>query len=356
MISGNTAQQIVDTVRDVCGYDVNYIDTNGMILASTDQERIGTYHEVGHQAARTAKTIEVYEDEKYTGTRRGVNIPFRYHGQVIGVVGITGEPETVRAYAHLTLRIIRLLLRERDLDTSRELKRAEYSYVAKALVSNDAIDEAYLEQFLKQYGLSVKDRFRVILVQIHLTDRSENITMAEALAEEQLQRLKNSFFGYDYPSRYILIMKEETFQNSLPQLRKEIHEPMRAAIGSECTLQGISRSFQNAMLAMASGQGPIHEFDSLYLALLYSGLSSSVRDAFLSRTVFGLCEKEIRILRTYYACDMSLKKSAEQLFVHINTLQYQLDRIHEKSGLNPRRFKDAVILETALSLSDMPRR
>lgn len=29
------AQQIVETVKDVCGHDINYIDPNGIIFAST---------------------------------------------------------------------------------------------------------------------------------------------------------------------------------------------------------------------------------------------------------------------------------------------------------------------------------
>ena len=34
------AQQIVDTVRDLCGQNVNFIDCSGTIFASTDATRI----------------------------------------------------------------------------------------------------------------------------------------------------------------------------------------------------------------------------------------------------------------------------------------------------------------------------
>ena len=43
------AQQIVDTVRDLCGQNVNFIDCSGTIFASTDATRIGTFHEIGQQ-------------------------------------------------------------------------------------------------------------------------------------------------------------------------------------------------------------------------------------------------------------------------------------------------------------------
>ena len=47
---------------------------------------------------------------------------------------------------------------------------------------------------------------------------------------------------------------------------------------------------------------------------------------------------------------MSLKETAEQLYLHKNTLQYQLDRIWKNTGYNPRNFKDATVLYVGLKL------
>ncbi|MFR4713912.1 MAG: helix-turn-helix domain-containing protein [Blautia wexlerae] len=44
---------------------------------------------------------------------------------------------------------------------------------------------------------------------------------------------------------------------------------------------------------------------------------------------------------------MSLHNTCEKLFLHKNTLQYKLNHIYRKTGLNPRRFKDAVLLYLA---------
>ena len=52
VISSKTAQQIVDTVKEFCGYDINFINEKGMILASTDTLRIGTFHEGGMAALK----------------------------------------------------------------------------------------------------------------------------------------------------------------------------------------------------------------------------------------------------------------------------------------------------------------
>ena len=69
------AQQIVDTVRDLCGQNVNFIDCSGTIFASTDESRIGTFHEIGREAAASGSVIEVRENDHFTGTQQGGNLP-----------------------------------------------------------------------------------------------------------------------------------------------------------------------------------------------------------------------------------------------------------------------------------------
>lgn len=43
-LSKQTAQKIVDTVKDVCGHNINFINPKGVIFASTDSSRIGDFH------------------------------------------------------------------------------------------------------------------------------------------------------------------------------------------------------------------------------------------------------------------------------------------------------------------------
>ena len=58
-------QQIVEAIKDVCEHDINFIDTNGIIFASTNKKRIGDYHEIGKSVAQTGKSIEVTTDDSF---------------------------------------------------------------------------------------------------------------------------------------------------------------------------------------------------------------------------------------------------------------------------------------------------
>ena len=72
----------------------------------------------------------------------------------------------------------------------------------------------------------------------------------------------------------------------------------------------------------------------------------------MEKTVSHLSKKDQALLKTYFSVNMSLKETAEQLFLHKNTLQYQLDKIWKNTRYNPREFKDATILYIALKLKE----
>ena len=80
-IKQTIAQQIVEAVKDVCSHDINFINSDGIIFASTNTKRIGDFHEIGLQVIKTGETIEVETDDSFFGTQKGVNIPFIYNNK-----------------------------------------------------------------------------------------------------------------------------------------------------------------------------------------------------------------------------------------------------------------------------------
>ena len=64
-IDRELAEQIVNTIKDVCDHDINFIAPSGIILASTSPSRVGTFHEIGQQAADSGSVLEVREDNNF---------------------------------------------------------------------------------------------------------------------------------------------------------------------------------------------------------------------------------------------------------------------------------------------------
>ena len=159
------AFQVVNTIKDTCGQDINFIDKQGMIFASTNTDRIGTFHAIGHKAAQTEQTIEVFSDDDFPGTQKGINMPLYYHGSFLAVIGITGDPDQVRQYVHLADRITHLLIREKELNRlSRSLEDKKH-FVIDALIRNEIADPDYLDTCLSDLQVNPGTKKRLLIIQ-----------------------------------------------------------------------------------------------------------------------------------------------------------------------------------------------
>ena len=107
-----SAQQIVQEISAIVGQHVNIMDSDGVIIASTDPSRIGHVHE-GAKRIIDEDLPELYislEMETAT-TRNGLNLPLTINGRVVGVVGITGRYDQVVSYGQIVKKMTEILLR-----------------------------------------------------------------------------------------------------------------------------------------------------------------------------------------------------------------------------------------------------
>lgn len=58
----------------------------------------------------------------------------------------------------------------------------------------------------------------------------------------------------------------------------------------------------------------------------------------------------VRTLQSYVGCDLNVRRTADQLHVHVNTAHYRLQRVQERTGLDLRRVADLLELVTAIRL------
>ena len=354
-ISKKTAQQIVDSVKDVCGHDVNFIRPDGSILASTNPERVGTYHEIGHRAAQEGQPIEVMENDSFYGTQQGVNLPFSHHGTIVAVIGITGVPEDVRKYAYLAQRITALLLREQEYDARNRNEQVETDYVVRALSSGKPMNHGFYLDFLSSHGLSEEVRYRTVLVRLSTRYNPANLSMVEQKILTVFRETGSPLFTFRFPNEYILILPKGDYpprQQPFERLAAAFREILSVGVGADHKLVHQYRSFREAQIAARAGaeRAGYADFEQLDLELLSGSIPVAVRESYAARTLGKLSEKERHILEVYFAADCSLKAAAEKLYIHKNTLQYQLDKIHLLTGYDPRVFREGVILYLGLQL------
>ena len=356
-IDQSLAMQIVNTVKDVCGQDINFIDQSGIIFASTNPKRIGTFHEIGQKAAATGNTIEVSSDNSFYGIQKGINLPVYHNQSLLAVIGITGEPDTVRKYAHLAERITNLLVREQELNMISRNQNDKRQYIIDSLIQGSSdINMDYLHSLLKEFSIDVQTPKRLILIQVNTRYNMANLSLLEQKVTQMFSMFPLPLYAFHYPNEYMAVADTELFEKNsfiLKQFAADNKVLLKIAVGKSTSIYHLSDSYSSARTALKSINDSTEDFimfDNLMLEIILSGLGEPEKKEFLSRTIASLTEEELKIITTYFEQDMSLRDTSEQLFLHKNTLQYKLNHIYKKTGLNPRKFKDAVLLYLAEKL------
>ncbi len=357
-VSKALAQQIVNTVHDICGRDINFINKKGIIFASTDECRIGTFHEIGKEAADTLKTIEVTENENYKGTNCGVNIPVTHNGLFLAVIGISGHPDDVRSFARLAERITRLLIREQELGGTAHSLSEKKRFLLNSLTSEHLEMPEYIFSVLRDFYIEESTPKRIIIIRLIAEDSSVTLSSLEMKITRFFDRLGITLFCDYYPDKFIALADAQTVRKNMDAFKNfssENSAHLQIGIGCEADIWQLNASFRSAHTALANAaldSTSLSLFDDLTLEIILSSVPENNRNEYLAKVLSGLSAEDILLLHTYYEEGQSLNRTCERLFLHKNTLQYKLNRIHRICGFDPRDFKDAVILYLAVRMQE----
>lgn len=123
---------------------------------------------------------------------------------------------------------------------------------------------------------------------------------------------------------------------------------------------GLAQSFQDARAALSlgrrfHGQNGVHCLDQLGIAA-FVGVADERTKIDLATYLLGPLNHEQELLHTlavFFATDCCPSTTAARLSIHRNTVSYRLEKIASLTGLDPRRFDDAVQIRLALLLRQL---
>ncbi len=112
-----------------------------------------------------------------------------------------------------------------------------------------------------------------------------------------------------------------------------------------------SRRALNLALSIGSVR-KIYHIDDLGMIATLSGGNKKWQDNFVKRLLMKLIAEEylLETVEVFFDENMSLTQTSKDLKIHRNTLLYRLDKIKKVTGLDPRKFNDAMELKVALIL------
>lgn len=346
-INQNLAQQIVDSSKAVVGWDVNFMDRHGRIIASTDEERIGMYHKAAHEAvkSRTLQVVEVDDCE----TRRGVNYPVFMNNQVVGVIGITGDPAVVRRYGRLLTKICEAFLRDYRLRQDAFDEQEQRSHLVLSLLYGD---KEILTALLEQDESLASQRFITVL--FHLGSQGLGSEEIKDRLFRDFEDLGLLLYAYIYPDNIVCLVGADLWDDWQKQTKgwqQRFVQQLKMGLGTWEYLEHMPESYRLAKLALKTAeQKNVFSLraEEMKLEFLLQSLPSRVRRRYREDVLHTLNEEERELLRLYFEKNQSLKETADCLHIHKNTLQYRLNKIEAETGLDPRNFHDAVSLYIAV--------
>ncbi len=141
-------------------------------------------------------------------------------------------------------------------------------------------------------------------------------------------------------------------------VEEELMITATAGVGSIVgTLGQLWISYANACTAMSVGaifdfETNIFDFNSLGVGKLIYNTEKKILDEFLKETVskktFELLDDEIiKTVRSFFRNNLNISETARQMYLHRNTLVYRIDKVQKLTGLDLRKFDDAVSFKAA---------
>lgn len=384
------AETITDRVSDLLGAPISVADGRGLIVASSEPNAIGR--------AQDAEADQAY-----------LRVPLRLHAQAGEV--IVGAPYSDEAISpRLAQVLVELVINQTTMversGTAWPSHHEHKNTFIHDLLHGRATDEETILREAKILGMDLAPPRAVLLIDAAdfilapaIADAAESAEAADVQVRRRAQLVIGSVVGFfQLPSDTICayigdgevaVLKASNTQNlstwvdgdpgqpiaswaNLQALRRAgsaLVERLRADTGASISIGigryhpgvcGLARSYQDARAALSLGRrfhgaNGVHCLDGLGIAA-YVGVSDERTKIDLATHVLSPLDHEpelIDTLQVFFDQDCYPSSTAARLSIHRNTLSYRLDKIASLTGLNPRRFDDAVQIRLALLLRSM---
>lgn len=386
MLNSAIAQSIVDITMSVLHVNVNIMDVNGTVIAAGDKSRIGTFHCAAAEVIATGqkKAVSAQEAATMDNVEPGATYPIVYKGEVIGALGMTGAPEYVDKFVELGALYALLFIEQEDMKQRVfQEQRVRESILLDLFTGRCLKDADFFLQRLAGLNYRLDKAHRVIAVRLEALEHQTDMILCQQIKDRLTDLLANKricgapLIGCFIQSQLALLAPVQNKPCAPERFAaevKELYDCLRQATGNQVliAIDGVCESWTDIPAAFAQAKGTLeiacryNQKDGVicsddYLTeytLLY--IPAQERQRFVN-TVLGRLrtgkprqrELLLQTLRTYFQNDMNAQKTAEELFIHRNTLNMRLNKIREWSGLSPQRFQDAFNLRMAIILMDL---
>jgi carbohydrate diacid regulator len=348
MVSSQVVQTSIDELRTITKVDLCVFDLDGQEIASTfpaseipkkmltsfadspaDSQVVGTYH-----------LLKIFED-----------------GELLYILVARGNSDDAYMVGRIAVSQIQ------HLATAYKERYDKNNFFQNLILDNLLLVD--IHNRAKKLRLEVSVPRAVFLVEI----KPEN----DSVATELLRGMFSAQAGDHITSvdeKSIILIKalaEDSSAKALAKVANTIVDMMnteamlnvRVAYGTVVTdLKDVSKSYKEAKMALDVGkifytEKKVAAYSTLGIGRLIFQLPVSLCKMFIEE-IFGdnvpndMDEETLNTLNKFFENNLNVSETSRQLFVHRNTLVYRIEKIQKATGLDLRRFDDALTFKIAL--------
>lgn len=378
-LDAKLAQEIVARTMQIIDSNVNVMDARGRIIGSGDDQRLGELHEGALLAISQERIVDIDDGvaRHLHGVRPGINLPLRIDGDIVGVIGLTGNPSQLRQYGELVCMTAEMMLEQaRLLNMLAQDSRLREELVLN-LIRVDELSPA-LNEWAQRLGIDVNKPRIAAVVEVDSGQLGVDSAMAEL---QQLQTLlttpeRDNLIAIVSLTEMVVLKPAlnnfdrwdpEAHRQRIDHLLSRMTETgrlrIRISLGNYFTGPGsIARSYRTARTTMTVGKQRMPEqrsycYQDLVLPVLLDSLRGGWQADELVRPLARLKSMDSngllrRTLSSWFSHNVQPTATSKALYIHRNTLEYRLNRISELTGLDLGNFDDRLLLYVALQLDN----
>jgi carbohydrate diacid regulator len=354
------AQDIVDRAMAILPCNVNVMDYLGIIIGSGEAERLYTRHEGAQLVLANSRVVEIdsHTAKQLSGVRPGVNLPLMLENRLVGVLGITGEPDDVRVYAELVKMTAEMLMEHRRQQADQRWRQQRSEDLLSRLLLGDGPDSLIDEA--EKLGLQPHLPRQAVLIELAgegidshkvgnwLTGRYAN---SWCVAGEPALLYWCRAAGKDRDDALLLEQFDEQGW-SVARMGTAEQTPDLAGLRQACVaardLLDYARHVkpQQKLLRLDTHRLPV-----LFWRYRHDWLAQRVAEPI--QRLSGQTQL-LDTLRSWFDYSGESQACADALGIHRNSLRYRLEKIAEVSGCDPYRTDDLLRLYLGLEMTPRP--
>ncbi len=351
MISNQILQNTIDGLKNITRRDFCILDAESKIVVTTDEKSAGEY----------VPQVEAFINSQADSQEMQASHYFKIYDEylveyVLSVSGADDEAYKLGKLAAFQIKSLLVAYKERfDRD----------NFIKNLLLDNLLLVDIYT----RAKKLHIKNNVQRIVYLIECEEKKDS-SISDVLRNIFPDKAKDFVTAVD--EKNIILVKEVNSDNpvEIENYAKMIYDTLSAeamskvyvAVGAVVNdLKDVSNSYKEANMALEVGkifncEGHISHYSKLGIGRIIYQLPLSlcklfIKEVLKDKRVDSFDEETLMTVNKFFENSLNVSETSRQLYIHRNTLVYRLDKLLKTTGLDLRKFDDAIIFKITIMVS-----